>query len=90
MLASKDSSLLSAPNFHDRLESASLSPPSLEDEMYNLSSLFHIFAFNVLEKAVVSLFSFVFFRLNINYLLYRMTLSPGILTSWPPSSGHAC
>lgn len=67
-----------------------LSPPLLEDETYNLSSLFHMFAFNVLEKAVVSLFSFVFFRLNISYLLYHVTLFPGILTSWPPSSGHAC
>lgn len=39
----------------------------------------------------MSLLSFVFFRLSIlNYLLNHMTLFPGISTSWPPSSGHAC
>lgn len=90
MLASEVSSLPSAPSCPDGSEPASLSPPSPEDERYNLFSLFHTFASNALAKAVVSLFGFVFFWLNINCLLYCMTLSPGIFTSWPPSSGHAC
>lgn len=46
--------------------------------MHSLSSLFHMFTLNVFEKPAMSLFRFVFFRLNIlNYLFNHVTFFLG-------------
>ena len=71
------------------LDSASLSPPSLGKSRHNLSSFFRMFIFSGFEKAIMSLLSFVFFRLNLLQSLLNHVAVSGHLSTlasllWTP------